>query len=279
MVKSLSCSHLNSIFKVIGTFCLLLLFFGSVCGQAISLVKKVPLKNLVVTGSIDRGGNIYIADKKGSLYKMDSAGVLLHAYSPDRKGKINYLEAWETLNVLLFYGDLQEYRYLNRFLTQLATQRLPQNIFASLLTPSADNSIWVFDDSDFTLKKLNTGYNAIEIVTDLSGIVDVNFQGAHIREYQHLIFMADSQAGIYVFDNLGNYIRTLTFSNVHYFSFLQNKLYFLSGNNVLFYDIYTGEEWTIPIPLEQEYKLVLATDTRLYLVAERSIDIYQYAVD
>lgn len=279
MAKNLNCSLLNNFLKVMGACCLVLLCISQVYGQSITLERKIPLDNRAVTGSIDRSGNIYIADDRGSLIKMDSTGTVLYTYSPDRKGKIEYVEAWETLNVLLFYEDLQEYRLLNRFLTQVATKSLNQSIFARLLTPSSDNNIWVFDDSDFALKKFNTGYNTLEIVTDLSGIVDVNFQGEHLREYQHLIFMADYHSGIYVFDNLGNYIRTLPFAHVRYFNFLQNKLYILSEGKVHFYDLYTGEERTVSAPNGQEYELVLATDTRLYLISKPAVEIYQYTID
>ena len=279
MAKNLNCSLLNNFLKVMGACCLVLLCISQVYGQSITLERKIPLDNRAVTGSIDRSGNIYIADDRGSLIKMDSTGTVLYTYSPDRKGKIEYVEAWETLNVLLFYEDLQEYRLLNRFLTQIAAKSLNQSIFARLLTPSSDNNIWVFDDSDFALKKFNTGYNTLEIVTDLSGIVDVDFQGEHLREYQHLIFMADYHSGIYVFDNLGNYIRTLPFAHVRYFNFLQNKLYILSEGKVHFYDLYTGEERTVSAPNGQEYELVLATDTRLYLISKPAVEIYQYTID
>lgn len=279
MAKNLNCSLLNNFLKVVGACCLVLLCISQVYGQSITLERKIPLDNRAVTGSIDRSGNIYIADDRGSLIKMDSTGTVLYTYSPDRKGKIEYVEAWETLNVLLFYEDLQEYRLLNRFLTQIAAKSLNQSIFARLLTPSSDNNIWVFDDSDFALKKFNTGYNTLEIVADLSGIVDVDFQGEHLREYQHLIFMADYHSGIYVFDNLGNYIRTLPFAHVRYFNFLQNKLYLLSEGKVHFYDLYTGEEHTVSAPNGQEYELVLATDTRLYLISKPAVEIYQYTID
>lgn len=263
----------------LGALCLALLFVSQAHGQSISLERKISLTNRAVTGSIDRAGNIYIADNKGSLFKMDSIGTLLYTYSPDRKGNIEYVEAWETLNILLFYEGLQEYRLLNRFLTQVATHSLSQNIFARLLAPGSDNNIWVFDDRDFALKKFNTGYNTLDIGTDLSGIVEKNFQGAHLREYQHLVFMADYQSGIYVFDNLGNFIKTLPFAKVRYFNFLQNKLYFLSGNEVLFYDLYTGEENIISVPTEQTYELVLATDTRLYFISQKAVDIFLYEVE
>lgn len=270
---------MNSFLKATLAFCLSLLFVGQVYGQTMVLESQVPLGNRAATGSIDRAGNIYIADDKGSLFKMDSAGALLHTYSPDRKGAIAYVEAWETLNVLLFYEDLQEYRLLNRFLTQVTTKSLTKNIFARLLAPSSDNNIWLFDDSDFALKKFNIGYNALEIVTNLAGIVDANFQGEHLREYQHLVFLADYHTGIYVFDNLGNYIRTLPFTRVRYFNFLQDKLYFIKDNELRFFDLYTGEDRTLPVPPEQEYELVLATDTRLYLISKHSVDIYKYAID
>lgn len=276
MVRSLNCSLLNKFLKAVYVCCLALLYVNQGYGQSMSLEREIPLTHRAVTGSIDRAHNIYIADVRGSLYKMDSVGTLLYTYSPDRKGNIEYVEAWETLNVLLFYEDLQEYRLLNRFLTQVASKSLTSNIFARLLATSSDNNLWIFDDRDFALKKFNTGYNTLEIEADLSGIVKEGFQGELLREYQHLVFMSDYHSGIYVFDNLGNYIKTLPFTKVGYFNFLRNKLYFLQDGTIHFYDIYTGEVSKISVPTEQKYELVLATDTRLYLISQKGLDIYLY---
>src|SRR5690606_34067409 len=99
MLRSLNCALVNKFLNAVYVCCLSLLYVNQGYGQSMSLETKIPLTHRAVTGSIDRAHNIYIADVRGSLYKMDSVGTLLYTYSPDKKGNIEYVEAWETLNV------------------------------------------------------------------------------------------------------------------------------------------------------------------------------------
>lgn len=243
--------------------------------QTLSLLHSIPLTNAPVAVSIDRTDHIYLADAKGSLLKYDKSGMLLFTYSPNKSGSIKNVEAWSALNVLLFYEGLQECRFLNRFLAPTTTQTLDPDIFARLVTTSSDNNLWVFDDKDFSLKKINLNYNTVEINTTLSNVMKHGFQGKFMKEYQHLVFLSDMNTGVYVFDNLGNYIKMLPFPNVQYFNFFQNKLYFLADNTIHFYELYTGEENYITLPAEENYLFVLASENRLFLISKKRMDIYE----
>lgn len=242
--------------------------------QSLSLIHKIPLVNEPVAVSIDRSDNVFIADTKGNLFKYDKHGKLLFTYSPNRSGSIKNVEASASLNVLLFYEGLQECRFLNRFLTPTSVQKLNPDIFARLVTISSDNNLWVFDDKDFSLKKLNLHLNTFASSTSLTDVIKHDFQGKFLKEYQHFVFLSDIPTGIYVFDNLGNYIKTLPFPKVQYFNFLDNKLYFLRESTIHFYELYTGEETAVAIPSKENYWFALASKDQLFLVSKKNLDIY-----
>lgn len=246
----------------------------SAIGQTISLVEKILLSEEPVSASIDKADNIYIAGNKGSVFKYDKNGEMLFTYSPQRPGNIKNIEAQSTLNTFLFYEGLQEFRFLNRFMTLITTQNFPSDVFARLATPSSDNNLWVFDDQDYTLKKINLNYFEADIATSLSNIVSQNFEGNHLKEYQNFVFLSDANTGIYVFDNLGNYIKLIPLESVHYFNFYEDKVYFLNNSSLVFHDLYSSEKKFIEIDSEEEYSFALVSGNYVYLVSKASLDIY-----
>src|SRR5436190_8871392 len=67
--------------------------------------------------SIDRQNSFFVVDDKGNLFKYDSLGNLSLSFSPQKRADIALVEAWRTVNIFIFYRDLQEYNILDRFLT------------------------------------------------------------------------------------------------------------------------------------------------------------------
>src|SRR4051812_27461454 len=72
-------------------------------------IKTIPIKNV----SIDRYSNIFVTDDKGNLYRYDSLGNESLKYSPLKKAEISILESWRTVNIFMFYRDLQEFNILD----------------------------------------------------------------------------------------------------------------------------------------------------------------------
>lgn len=246
----------------------------SASGQAISFAERIPLLEEPVSVSIDKTENVYIAGNKGSIFKYNNNGEILFTYSPQSTGNIRNIEAQSTLNIFLFYEGLQEFSFLNRFMTLISTQDFTPDIYARLATPSSDNNLWVFDDQDFTLKKINLHYFEAEMATSLSNVVSPDFQGNHLKEYQNFVFLSDINTGIYVFDNLGNYIKLIPLESVHYFNFYKDEIYFLHDARLHFYDLYSSEEKFVEIDSEEKYSFALVSESYVYLISKNFLDIY-----
>lgn len=252
---------------------------NQVAAQPISFLEKISLLEIPVSVSIDRANHIYVAGKKGNIYKYNSAGELLFTHSPQKQANVKSVEAWSTLNAFVFYEGLQEFSFLDRFLTPITTQKFSNHIYARLATISSDNNLWVFDDQDYSLKKINLNYFEADILTSLNNIVSGELQGTHIREYQNFVFLSNAATGIYVFDNFGNFIKELPFKAVSYFNFHKNTLYFLNDSKLTLFDIYSSDIKELELETEQKYTFALIMDHKLFLFSGASVDVYQHAIE
>jgi hypothetical protein len=250
----------------------------STYGQELQLVKQVKI-NQPVAVSTDRYANIYVADNKGNLHKYDSTGNHMSDYTPARLASISSIEAWPTIQVFVFHRDLQQYTFLNRFLTELNTSanqlKSEQIGFVRAATPAADESIWLFDDRDFTLKKYNPRFSSLTVQVPLELVLSsAQYAITYMREYQNMLFISDANSGILVFDNFGNYKKKLPFAGISQFGFHNNQLYFLNKNSLTFFDIYTLSTKSVSLP-EGNFGFVLASATQIALFSADSLYIYR----
>ncbi|UII29003.1 hypothetical protein LVD15_11410 [Fulvivirga maritima] len=256
---------------------LLLLFISSKSiSQSYTLTNTISI-NKPEAVSIDKPGNIYIADNNGDVKKYLTDGKLDASFSAQSQGQIDLIEAWNPLKIFLFYEDLQQYTFLDRFLTT------PQNFslnelsdFNSLATLSYDNNLWLIDLVDFSLKKYDLNIRQFTLSTPFDLLLNPDdYEITFIKEYQNLVFFSDIHSGIYVFDNLGNYLRKIQGENINYFNFSDNEVYFLDANGkVKFIDIYSLEERELNLkPTSAKY--VLISESQLYFINEDNFEIYR----
>jgi hypothetical protein len=239
---------------------------------------SIPVAS-AATVSVDRNGSVYLLDKGRSLFMLDSLGKPLNAFSPPSRGRISAVEAWNPMKVFLFYEDRQELMLLDRFMNPIASTRLTDlgymgNVQAATLT--SDDSFWLFNESDFTLSKLDLRYQKPIIETPLDLILDkARFDVRFLREYQNMLYLLDYNGGVYVFDNLGNYKTRLPFTGLTYIGFKSNELYFVKDNRLHFFDLYKLTERVLQLPADKNYLSALISSNTLYLFAKEQVDVYR----
>lgn len=231
------------------------------------------------TVSVDRNGSVYLLDKGRSLFMLDSLGKPINTFSPPSRGRIAAVEAWNPMKVFLFYEDRQELMLLDRFMRPIASTRLTDlgymgNVQAATLT--SDDSFWLFNESDFTLSKLDLRYQKPIVETPLDLILDkARFDVRFIREYQNMVYLLDYNGGVYVFDNLGNYKKKLPFTGIAYIGFKGNELYFVKDNALHFFDLYKMQERVLPLPDGKSYVSALINRNTLYLFTKEQGEVYR----
>ena len=259
----------------------ILAFLTAFSGQAQTIALRQHLDiSQPAAMSIDRLDNIYLTDKKNNVHQFHATGRLVNTYSPPRTGHIGNIEAWNAMKVMLFYDDQQQITLLDRFLNNIATIRLrdiTNNALVKVATTTADEKIWLFNESDFSLLKYDPNTSEITSTTELNLTFDRKKTDIrYIREYQNMVYLVDKTTGIYVFDNLGNYKKTLPFAELSYIGFKGDELYFLSGGKLHFFNLYSFAERTYDVPPVPLYRQVLVGQELVYLLSENGLDLYEF---
>ena len=244
--------------------------------QSFRLISDTIVK--VSSISIDQDGHVFTVNKRGTLIKWDQKGFPLLTFSPSKLGTVTLLEAWQGLRTFLFYRDFQEYVLLDRFLTSSSNYDFPSlGIgYVQMATLGIDNNLWVIDINDFSLKKFDLHFKAISSNTSLEFLLkpdldEINF----MKEYQNLLFIVDEVTGIMVFDNLGNYLRSIEVSGITQLGFFRNEVYFLKNQKLNFIDIYNQESRTINLSELGEFELALYYDQFLTTYSGSRLKFYK----
>ncbi len=272
----------KSIPVIAGLFWLIILITSSACLAQTSLNPSDPVADKVLfTGIVsqDRLHNIYLTDQQNNLHKYDTNGKLMVSFSPPTTGRIAMLEAWNPAKILIFYDDQQKIIFLDRFLTLTSTINLRDYVdgLVKTATFSSDNKIWAFNESNFSLYKIDLQFPEATRTVPLDLVFpkqsyDIRF----LREYQNNLYLLDKLSGVYVFDNLGNYQKRLPFTGLSYIGFRGDELYYLQNGKVHFFNLYTLQEKTMDLPTTVEatnLKQVIVGEEHIFLISTDQVKV------
>ncbi|MDX5338496.1 MAG: hypothetical protein LPK25_05675, partial [Cyclobacteriaceae bacterium] len=204
--------------------------------------QTIPNLDLV---SLDTKDQIFASNASGDIYLYDSKGKQQNLFSPPRQGQLSQLEASWTVNIFSFSTDLQEYRILDRFLNPLVEKGFldAEIALAKAATLGNNNILWIWDESDLSLKSLNYLQNQIIQSQPLNLILDSpDLFVFEIREFKNRLFMNVPHSGIYIFDNQGNFLQKVAVKIPQRMCFYKENLYWIEGKKLMRYDISQKEK-------------------------------------
>lgn len=202
--------------------------------------------------SIDTRDQIFASTTSGDIYLFDQTGKQLNLYSPTRQGRLHQLEASWTVNIFSFSSDLQEYRILDRFLNPLAENSFVLNdiILPKAATLGNNNVIWVWDESDLSLKSLDYQRNLVLQTQPLNLILNSeNLTVTEIREFKNRLFMNVPQSGIFIFDNQGNFLQKVDLKLDQRLCFFNERLFWTEDGTLKMYELTSKTKFDLgPLP-------------------------------
>lgn len=177
---------------------------------AFSLIKTY--KGDITAAAMDNLENLYLVSSTGQVKKFGPKGDSIGVFNGIRNnGKLYSIDVTNPLKPLLFYKDFSSVVILDRLLANRTTVDLRRyNIFQpSAIALSYDNNIWVFDAYDNKLRKIDeTGTIQLE-TSDFRQLFGKSIAPQKIINDNGLVYLADSAAGIFIFDNYGTFKKRL----------------------------------------------------------------------
>jgi hypothetical protein len=237
---------------------------------------KIIIANLDLL-SFDNKDNLFVSTTSGDIHQFNPAGKQINLYSPERQGRLQQLEAAWTVNIFSFSSDLQEYRILDRFLNPLSSNRFQFSdiSLAKAATLGNNNIIWVWDESDLSLKSLDFLRNIVIQSQPLNLILNAdNLEVLEIREFKNRLFMNVANEGIFIFDNQGNFLKRLEILTDQRLCFFKENLLWIQDHHIMAYSMVTQTiQKSAPLPFKAYRYLQLGQES-LALVGKDKIDVY-----
>ena len=230
------------------------------------LIKTI--KGDIVDFTIDNLDNIYVLNSRNQIKKFNANGDSVAIYNDIRKfGNVTLIDVSNPMKILLYYRDFATVVMLDRFLNAVNSIDLrKQNILqAKSIGQSYDNKIWVYDELENKLKKVDEEGKLLQETPDFRLFLGAAPSPVKIFDENKFVYVYDSIYGVYVFDYFGGFKHNIMIDHWQNFK-VTGKYIFGSRSDTLFrYEISTFQfdEWKMP---EAIYKsnVFNFSSTRLY---------------
>jgi len=163
------------------------LFFLFVQFAAVNGQYSTPLDTLInfKTATVDPLGCIFYATGSNEIVKLGLDGKRSAFYSNNSLGNVKTIDVTNPFKILVFYPEFYTIVFLDRQLVEINRQNLMDRGFGEILLAghSRDGHIWLFDELDHKLKKMNLQGNTIAESGDLRLTLGKQIIPVRIREH------------------------------------------------------------------------------------------------
>lgn len=234
----------------------------------------------IVTAALDNLDNLYLVSSTGQVKKLNGQGDSVAVFSGIRNyGMLQSIDVTNPLRPLLFYKDFSTIVVLDRLLANRSRIDLRRH---GILEPAAvglayDNTIWVYDQYDNKLKKIDESGNKLLETPDFRQLFNFRFSPQQIINDNGLVYLADTASGVLVFDNYGTFKRKIVWPSFRYLSVWNGKLVRLDGNALLVYDPATFREQRQALPSSfRPYRHSFTHRNQLITFSSDTLQVYRW---
>lgn len=228
--------------------------------------------------NVDNLDNVYLVTTGNQLKKLgpngDSAGVFNDV---KRYGKLSSIDVSNPLKLLLYYKNFSTVVVLDRQLTIRNTidLRKLQLFRVKTIGNAYDNNIWLFDEQDYKLKKIDESGVLLNETVDWRQLFDTLPTPEQLIDRDNFVYLYDPEKGFYIFDYYGTLKNRLPFTGwtdtevngTTMYGFKDGKLYSYALGSL------TLKTYTLPAFFGQ-YEAIKAINGKVYLLKKDGLDIY-----
>jgi hypothetical protein len=224
----------------------------------------------------DNTGKLYVIKADNSLVRYNEKGDSTAAYNELRNGRLTAVDALNPLKLVLYYGGFSRLVLLDRMmaLKNSLDLRTLGITATTVVAASADGNIWIFDNLNSRLKKMDEQMNMLSESNDLRQELADVLQPVFMAEQDRKLYLCDTASGVFVFDRYGTYITTFPIKNCKQLQVFGDKLVYPSGTGLMVYDMISFKESRIDLPGTDDIKGVRVERGKLFIWRSNRVDVY-----
>ena len=259
-----------------------IILFPILCLQA--KAQELPFKLVafikgdIVDFTVDNLDNVYVLTSTDQLKKYNASGDSVAVFNNVRRyGKLSTIDVSNPLKVLLYYKDFSTIVVLDRLLSVRNTIDLrKQDIFqVNAIGQSYDNNIWVYDEGNSKLKKIDDQGKILLETSDFRLLFDQAPEIKNIFDQDGYVYLYDPRQSVFVFDYYGALRNKILITGWDDLKVAGKFIFGINNDTLHRYEIKTfrtGEE-KLPGPLKNSSKVNFTT-SRLYALKKEMLEIY-----
>lgn len=265
--------YLFSLF-VLGIF-----YASSVFAQDDSLFHLIKKINSPVSSfAVDNIGELYLITPDNQLKKYNEKGDSVGVFNQvTQYGKLAYVDAQNPWKTILYYENFSTIVLLDKYMNFVTAINLNKiGIYrVRAVTTSYDNNIWLFDEQDNTLKKIDDNGNLLSQTVDFRILFDSAPDPVKIIDRDGFVYLYDPEKGIYTFDYYGSFKSKLVFLHWNDMQVIGKTIYGFDDENLYKYIPPFPDFTTYKLPLElQNSTSIKFSIYKIYILKNNQLTIY-----
>lgn len=247
---------------------LLLASLSGMSQQDTSFRQIRVLRGDIVNFTIDNLDNLYVLNSRNQVKKFNSNGDSVAIYNDVRKfGQATLIDVSNPLKVLLYYRDFATVVMLDRFLNVVNTVDLRKAgiLQARTIGQSYDNKIWVYDEFEAKLKKIDEDGGLLQETPDFRLLLGQAITPVKISDENKYVYLYDPAKGVYVFDYFGALKNGILIQNWQNFKVSGKYIFGSKADTLNRYEIssFRVDDWQLPEPIRRSHSFNFSS-ARLY---------------
>ncbi len=254
-------------------------FFHSGFAQKDSVFHFINQFNYPVSSfTVDNIGALYLINENNQLKKYDQNGDSVGVFNQvTQYGKLAYVDAENPWKTILFYQNFSTIVLLDKYLNVVTSINLrKQSIFrVHAVTSSYDNNIWLYDEQDNKLKKIDDNGNILSETVDFRLLFDSVPEPKKIIDRDGFVYLYDPKKGVYIFDYYGTFKTKLSFLNWRNIEVFGKTIYGFDRQNVYKYNppLPDFTAYSLPDALQNNTAVKLANH-HIYILKNGKLSVY-----
>jgi len=263
-------------------FGILFLFFCTTLGaqtdSSFQFVKTI--KGDIVSFTVDNLDNIYLLSSTNQVKKLNANGDSMAIFNDVKKfGQASLIDVSNPLKVLLYYSDFATIVVLDRLLNvrNIIDLRKQDILQARAIGQSYDNKIWLYDEVENKLKKIDEDGKLLQETPDFRQLFGQAPIPQKIFDQDQYVYLYDSAQAVFVFDYYGALKNKIPINGWQNFKIAGRYIFGSLEGKLFRYNIQTfrTDEWRMPDELNKTRSFNFSS-SRLYALKKDSLEIYSF---
>lgn len=232
----------------------------------------------IASFSVNNLGELYIINLNNQLKKINDKGDSVGVFNEVTKfGKLSYIDAQNPWKTILFYENFSTIVLLDKYLNVVTSINLrKQNIFGVKAVAAAyDNNIWLFDEQENKLKKIDDAGKVLMETVDFRLLFDTVPTPVQIIDRDGFVYLYDPKRGVYIFDYYGTFKNKLPFLSWKNIAVIEKNLYGFDEEYLYSYSLgsLTLKQYLLP-PAFKNYSSLKIGINKIYFLKDGNLQVY-----